>query len=666
MDFYQGTPNLPMTGGDIFSSIQNEIDVLNDTVVFKAGTQTITGDKTITGDLVVTNNFTSIGGAFVGLVSDDLRLNGAGGATKYQHDATTTIIDNTDVVQLRLGGSSVFSALASPHDTTITGDDNVYINSGGGTSKVDITPTNTIIENDYLMLKAATTITNDINGTTKLTTNSMDTTLTNGEIYLTSTTGLIEVQAADGVIINGLSSGVELEVNNVNKLNLSPTTTTLTNTDIFVKDTATNNTLAKFSETETIIAAPNFGSTLDINFGDLLRFNSNNATNAGLFIGLGNPVDLTLNGQLNLQDSDVITQNVVSTGSRSMGIFAPSTTTGDLIFTLNQRTSAVNFTASGYTLRRVNGGNFRFNRQSTSSGGITTQQVIQEISGAGTVETFTMATQTKVASTAFKVQTVAGTDKLNIGATDTTLTNTNIYLRASTANFLFTNAVEKLACYSASTYITNNDIINNAGSLYQVNIGGTEKFAISGTDCVIKNSNFIGIYSNNILRMEVYPTGNYYNFNPTGSAAQRWRFYDNGTTNRMYLLQGAAANGVQLASGANAWSAWSDERVKKNITPVDTELNNVLKLRPVFYNYKKDAETQPKRVGFIAQELQKVYPELVDEGEMSVGDVDNVLTVETTSLIPYLVKAIQDLNKKVEELTLRCSGGKTAETDISL
>jgi hypothetical protein len=166
--------------------------------------------------------------------------------------------------------------------------------------------------------------------------------------------------------------------------------------------------------------------------------------------------------------------------------------------------------------------------------------------------------------------------------------------------------------------------------------------------------------------MEVYPTGNYYNFNPTGSAAQRWRFYDNGTTNRMYLLQGAAANGVQLASGANAWSAWSDERVKKNITPVDTELNNVLKLRPVFYNYKKDAETQPKRVGFIAQELQKVYPELVDEGEMSVGDVDNVLTVETTSLIPYLVKAIQDLNKKVEELTLRCSGGKTAETDISL
>jgi hypothetical protein len=54
MDFYQGTPNLPMTGGDIFTDITTDIATLNNTVVFKAGTQTITGDKTLSGTTTIT------------------------------------------------------------------------------------------------------------------------------------------------------------------------------------------------------------------------------------------------------------------------------------------------------------------------------------------------------------------------------------------------------------------------------------------------------------------------------------------------------------------------------------------------------------------------------------------------------------------------------------
>jgi hypothetical protein len=74
-------------------------------------------------------------------------------------------------------------------------------------------------------------------------------------------------------------------------------------------------------------------------------------------------------------------------------------------------------------------------------------------------------------------------------------------------------------------------------------------------------------------------------------------------------------------------------------------------LKPVFYNYKADEDTQPKRVGFIAQEVRNIYPELVNEGEMSVGDVDNVLGLETTNLIPYLVKAIQELKTQLDDQT---------------
>jgi hypothetical protein len=56
MDFYQGTPNLPMTGGDIFTDLTTDITTLNNTVVFKAGTQTITGAKTLSGTTTFTGD----------------------------------------------------------------------------------------------------------------------------------------------------------------------------------------------------------------------------------------------------------------------------------------------------------------------------------------------------------------------------------------------------------------------------------------------------------------------------------------------------------------------------------------------------------------------------------------------------------------------------------
>ena len=61
MDFYSGNSSLSMNGSNSISELQNEIDVLNNTVVFKTGTQTIDGDKTFTGTFLynnLTKNFT--------------------------------------------------------------------------------------------------------------------------------------------------------------------------------------------------------------------------------------------------------------------------------------------------------------------------------------------------------------------------------------------------------------------------------------------------------------------------------------------------------------------------------------------------------------------------------------------------------------------------------
>jgi len=92
----------------------------------------------------------------------------------------------------------------------------------------------------------------------------------------------------------------------------------------------------------------------------------------------------------------------------------------------------------------------------------------------------------------------------------------------------------------------------------------------------------------------------------------------------------------------------SDRRIKKNIESVKSALDDVVNLNPVFYNFKSDEDTYHRRVGFIAQELQEVYPDLVNDDGTTIGDVKNVLGIETTHLIPYLVKAIQELKTQLD------------------
>jgi hypothetical protein len=98
----------------------------------------------------------------------------------------------------------------------------------------------------------------------------------------------------------------------------------------------------------------------------------------------------------------------------------------------------------------------------------------------------------------------------------------------------------------------------------------------------------------------------------------------------------------------------SDMRLKSNIKPIAPALGNLLKLNPVSYTKKfslsKDEKGSIDEMGFIAQELQKIYPEIVMEGK----DEFKTLAVNYTSLIPVLVKSIQEqqvqINAKTAEL----------------
>ncbi|MDQ6482051.1 tail fiber domain-containing protein [Dyadobacter sp. LHD-138] len=93
----------------------------------------------------------------------------------------------------------------------------------------------------------------------------------------------------------------------------------------------------------------------------------------------------------------------------------------------------------------------------------------------------------------------------------------------------------------------------------------------------------------------------------------------------------------------------SDARLKRNIKTFENGLTTVQKLRPVFYEKKSAVESNDynrSEIGFLAQDIQKVLPQLVREGK----DLNKTLAVDYNSLIPVLTKAIQELSAQVTSL----------------
>ncbi len=86
----------------------------------------------------------------------------------------------------------------------------------------------------------------------------------------------------------------------------------------------------------------------------------------------------------------------------------------------------------------------------------------------------------------------------------------------------------------------------------------------------------------------------------------------------------------------------SDKRLKKNIEPLEGSLDNIQKLRGVSYDWKSDKGG--KQIGFIAQELEKVYPELV------ATDKDGMKSVNYAQMTAVLLEAVKELSNENQNL----------------
>ncbi|MCL4427105.1 tail fiber domain-containing protein, partial [Patescibacteria group bacterium] len=93
---------------------------------------------------------------------------------------------------------------------------------------------------------------------------------------------------------------------------------------------------------------------------------------------------------------------------------------------------------------------------------------------------------------------------------------------------------------------------------------------------------------------------------------------------------------------ANAWNTFSDRRFKKNINPIPptTALQDVLSLQGVTFNWIKD--NQPS-IGFIAQDVQKIVPQIVS------ADQQGYLSVDYSKITPILVQAVKKQQQEISQ-----------------
>jgi hypothetical protein len=103
---------------------------------------------------------------------------------------------------------------------------------------------------------------------------------------------------------------------------------------------------------------------------------------------------------------------------------------------------------------------------------------------------------------------------------------------------------------------------------------------------------------------------------------------------------------VENANGT--YSTFSDIRLKENIVQARDYTDDLMKLNVVKYSLKKDNKKEPTHLGFIAQEVEKVFPGLVSTKKTK--ELDDQKSIKISVLIPMLVKTIQELNKRIDDL----------------
>jgi hypothetical protein len=206
------------------------------------------------------------------------------------------------------------------------------------------------------------------------------------------------------------------------------------------------------------------------------------------------------------------------------------------------------------------------------------------------------------------------------------------------------------------TQVNNNAMLflTNNTERARISAGGYSKFSNNGT-YVSSTGAYHEFHSSDAAQPILYLTatsGSYTGqtiyINNTRAASSAYKFYSaNANAVEQFYVRG---DGVLYAQNTTIQSL-SDGRLKENIRNATEGLDVINALRPIRYDWKTGFGNDRKnQLGFVAQEVEAVFPDAVSEWSKTEGDEEAYKTVGPGALIPVLVKAIQELTARVAQL----------------
>ena len=176
---------------------------------------------------------------------------------------------------------------------------------------------------------------------------------------------------------------------------------------------------------------------------------------------------------------------------------------------------------------------------------------------------------------------------------------------------------------------------------------GSERMRITSGGELLIGKTSTGLTTNGVVIYNTNPNSGQI-FSSIPNSANSYHIWD--TTNGAFRFY-VSGGGTIFATNTTI-SSLSDERLKENIQDLDIGLDAIMALRPRKYDWKKESGNSSKNVrGFIAQEVESIFPDLIDEWRNDNKD-GNATTYKSLrqDFIPILVKAIQEQQSQIEEL----------------
>jgi len=367
--------------------------------------------------------------------------------------------------------------------------------------------------------------------------------------------------------------------------------------------------------------------------------------------------DSNVSGNLTIESADIVNGTIVNADVNASAAIAGSKITPD--FASQQITTTGKIQTSG----EVEAGSLDIN-------GTTSPVQIDHTGGAAVSmnrsgKNLTFNANYGAANTHSQIDTnctdlrlaTAGSDRLAVNSSGASVTG----------NLDVSNGADVTGNITVTGTVDGRDVAADGSKLDGIDSGAKDDQTKAEIDALNINADQVdGLHASQFLRSDqAVTTGSHFTVNGQltvgqGTSSDIYMVDTDETTrrihtnsNRIGFLTSASAWGCYADNSGN-WvaagnvTAYSDARLKTDISTINDALGIVGKLRGVSYKWLKDGSDS---IGLIAQEVEEVLPEVVVTGEgvnPVTQEIEEIKSVDYGKIVGVLINAINELNTKLE------------------